>query len=176
METYDDIRVTMALESDARDVWHLLHSLAVHEGKILDFDLTVGKLRANLWGPSPIAGAVLARVNGASVGVALHYRTFPSFHGNPCLFIEDLFVMPTHRRRGVGTALLKACAEEAMQRGCSELRWWALEWNRPAQAFYSAVGARGIDKCVVHAFDLRDSGTMGKLRPSRMVHSTSTVW
>ena len=146
----DRVHISHAQPDDADDVWRLLRELAVYEEKVSDFHLTVSALRFCLWGPRPVAGALLARAGASYVGVALHYPTFPSFSGAPALFLEDLFVLPAYRRRGIGRALLQACIDHAAELDCGSVRWWALDWNNDAMNFYKAVGARTLDACVVH--------------------------
>jgi GNAT superfamily N-acetyltransferase len=149
-----EVTIEVALESDAGQVWQLLRDLAIYEDRLDEFELTVGALRSLLWRRRPVADALVARSNGDAVGVAVCYRTFPTFSGATALFIEDLFVVPDHRHSGVGTKLMQACAREGSRQGCKTLQWWALDWNMEARAFYSRIGARYVGTCIVHALDV----------------------
>ena len=79
------------------------------------------------------------------VGFAVCFHTFSTFLGKPGLYLEDLYVRPTHRRRGVGEALLRRVATIACERDCGRLEWAALDWNAPAVGFYKRLGAEPLD-------------------------------
>ena len=130
--------------------WRLLRELARFEGREHEFALAEDDLYANLFGPAQTAHALLARWDGEPIGLALYYFTFPSFSGAPALWIEDLFVLPTYRGRGVGGALLRRLAHAAVERGCVRMEWWALDWNADARAFYEKIGARARPECIVY--------------------------
>ncbi len=101
-------------------------------------------LASALFGPRPAAEALIAREGGASgepAGFALFFHTFSTFLGRRGLWLEDLFVYPAWRGRGLGKALLSAVAEAARARGCGRLEWAVLDWNTPAIAFYEGMGA-----------------------------------
>ncbi|MDQ6605675.1 MAG: GNAT family N-acetyltransferase [Actinomycetota bacterium] len=94
-----------------------------------------------LFGPAPSAEAVIAEIDGLTVGFALFYSTFSTWECLPGIWLEDLFVPPEHRRAGVGAALLQHLARLAVERGCARLEWTALDWNTPALNFYAKLGA-----------------------------------
>ncbi|HSM81410.1 MAG TPA: GNAT family N-acetyltransferase [Nodosilinea sp.] len=98
-------------------------------------------LAAALFGPRPYAEAVLAWVNGEPVGMALFFHNFSTFLMQPGLYLEDLFVQPTHRGQGIGKALLIYLGQLALERGCGRLEWSVLDWNTPAIEFYQRMGA-----------------------------------
>ncbi len=84
---------------------------------------------------------MLAEDAGASVGVCVRYRTFPSFAGRPAMWIEDIFVAPSHRRRGLARAAFAQLARLAVEQGCVAVEWSVPDWNEPALAAYRAMGA-----------------------------------
>jgi GNAT superfamily N-acetyltransferase len=86
--------------------------------------------------------ALLAEAGGEPVGMALFFSNYSTFLGRPGLYLEDLFVKPEHRGRGLGKALLQEVARIALERGCGRLEWAVLDWNRPAIDFYEKLGAR----------------------------------
>jgi GNAT superfamily N-acetyltransferase len=78
------------------------------------------------------------------VGYAVFFETYSTFLARPTLYLEDLFVLPSHRRRGLGGALLRRCIELAFERGCGRMEWSCLDWNTKAQAVYEGLGARRL--------------------------------
>jgi GNAT superfamily N-acetyltransferase len=84
------------------------------------------------------------------VGFALFFHNYSTFLGRPGLYLEDLFVLPEHRGRGHGKALLRELARLAVQRGCGRLEWSVLNWNEPAIAFYRSLGAVPMTKWTVY--------------------------
>jgi GNAT superfamily N-acetyltransferase len=85
---------------------------------------------------------LLAEVGGQAVGYAVIFETYSTFLARPKLYLEDLFVNPKFRGCGAGLALFKACAQEAIQRGCARMQWTVLDWNEPAIRFYQQMGAQ----------------------------------
>ncbi len=104
-------------------------------------DLDEARLREHLFGPVPACGALLAVADGRAVGFALFFQTYSTFRTQSCLHLEDLFVQPEHRGRGIGLALLRAVAAIAVARGCPRLDWQVLDWNVGAIGFYEQQGA-----------------------------------
>jgi GNAT superfamily N-acetyltransferase len=102
-------------------------------------------LRGHLFGPVPAASVLIAELDGRPVGFALHFISFSTFLARPGIYLEDLFVIPEARGRGIGKALLSAVAAEAVRRDCGRLEWAVLDWNSPAIAFYRSVGAVPMD-------------------------------
>jgi GNAT superfamily N-acetyltransferase len=94
-----------------------------------------------LFGPRLFAEVLIAEVEGEPAGFALFFHNFSTFLGKPGLWLEDLFVMPSKRRRGLGRALLRTLAAVARERGCGRFEWAVLDWNAPAIAFYESLGA-----------------------------------
>ncbi len=88
---------------------------------------------------------LLGELDGRPVGYALYFETYSTFLARPTLYLEDLFVLPQERRHGVGTALFRACAREAVRRGCGRIEWQVLTWNRLALDFYARFAAEPLD-------------------------------
>lgn len=81
-----------------------------------------------------------------AVGYAVYFETFSTFLMRPGIFLEDVFVLPAHRRKGLGRSLLSAVARVAVERGCGRFEWIALDWNEPAHRFYEGLGAAHLDE------------------------------
>src|SRR5690348_6354410 len=138
---------------DADALANLIRELAVYE-KLEHFArATPEDLRRHLFGPHAVAETLIAEVGAEAVGFALFFPTFSTFRGQPGLYLEDLFVRPGHRGRGIGKGLLKALARAAAERGCGRLEWAVLDWNEPAIGFYRSLGARPLDEWIVYRLD-----------------------
>jgi GNAT superfamily N-acetyltransferase len=124
-------------------------------------------LAAALFGPHPLAEAVVATIDGQPAGFALFYATYSTVLGRAGLHLEDLYVRPEHRGGGLGRALLGHLAELAVQRGCARLEWWVLRTNEPALRFYRRLHARALDEIAALRLDgdhLHNLATAGRPR------------
>jgi GNAT superfamily N-acetyltransferase len=133
--------VRAAGPGDAAQVAHFIRELARYERLEHQLDLDLGRLAAHLGGPQPACGALLAEQDGAPVGFALFFPTYSTFRTQACMHLEDLFVLPELRGRGIGLLLLRAVAAAAVARGCPRLDWNVLDWNTDAIGFYERQGA-----------------------------------
>ena len=102
-------------------------------------------MQRSLFGSRPYAEALLAEVGGEAVGLALYFHNFSTFLGKPGLYLEDLFVKPAFRGRGIGKALLSRVARIAVERDCGRMEWSVLDWNEPSIRFYESLGAKPLD-------------------------------
>jgi len=131
-----------ATAADVPQVLAFIRALAEYERLLHAVVATEDGLRRALFGPRPYAEVVLADDGGTPVGFALFFHTFSTFLGQPGIYLEDLFVVPEARDRGVGRALLAHLARLAEARGCGRVEWAVLDWNAPAIRFYESLGAR----------------------------------
>ena len=104
-----------------------------------------GLLRGG-FGPNPYFWCLIAEYGGRPAGFAFCFFNYSTWVGRPGVYIEDLFVLPEFRRRGIGKALLKQVAAIAVEKGCLRLNWAVLDWNTPAIEFYRALGANFQDE------------------------------
>jgi len=102
-----------------------------------------------LFGSHPAAGCLLARNGAHVVGYALHFFTFSTFTGRPGIWLDDLYVRPAFRQRGLGRALIRAVAQIGVERNCRRFEWTALNWNKPALDFYRKLGALAMNEWVL---------------------------
>ena len=130
-----------ATEADVPAIADLIRGLARYEKLEQDVTMTEELLAKSLFGPRPYAETLLAEESGKPIGFALFFHNFSTFLALPGIYLEDLFVVPEHRGRGVGRALLKELARIAVERGCGRLEWSVLDWNRDAIGFYERLGA-----------------------------------
>lgn len=94
--------------------------------------------------------AMLAFVEGEPVGYSVSFETYSTFQARPVFYLEDLFVLPDHRRRGVGAKLFLDCLKRARKRRCCRMEWQVLAWNEPALRFYEKLGAEKLSDWVWH--------------------------
>jgi GNAT superfamily N-acetyltransferase len=161
-----DFSITAATPEDVPSLLELIRELARFERLEHEVETTVESLREGLFGPLPAAGALLARSGSEIAGYALYFSTFCSFVGRPGLWLDDLYVRPPFRARGLGRQLLLAVARIALQRNCGRFEWIALNWNTTALDFYRKVGARALDEWVLLRMD--DAGVrkfVGSVQP-----------
>jgi len=123
----------------------MIRGLAEYERLSQQAVATEESIRASLFGPRPFAEVVLASSGSTPVGFALFFHNFSTFLGRPGLYLEDLFVLPEWRGRGVGRRLLTHLASIAVERGCGRMEWAVLDWNESAIGFYRRLGAQMLD-------------------------------
>ena len=140
---------------DAPTIANLIRELAVYEKLEHQVKATADDLARHLFGDRPAAEAIIAEVDGEPVGFSLFFSTFSTFRGQPGLYIEDIFVRPEHRGRGIGKKLLANVARLAVDRGCGRLEWSVLDWNTPSIEFYRSQGAAPMDEWTVFRVDDR---------------------
>ena len=99
------------------------------------------------------AEVIFVLEEGKEVGFALFFHNFSTFLGRAGLYLEDLFVLPEYRGRGLGKALLRRLAQIARERGCGRMEWWCLDWNSPSIGFYRGLGAKPMDEWTVYRLE-----------------------
>jgi GNAT superfamily N-acetyltransferase len=130
-----------ARPDDVPAVLGLIRALARYEKLEHEVVGTEAQLHEGLFGPRPRVEAIVVDDAGTLVGFALYLHNYSTFLCRPGLYLEDLFVVPEHRGKGHGVALLGELARIATDRGCGRLEWAVLEWNEPAKGFYRSLGA-----------------------------------
>lgn len=148
------ITVRDASEHDIPLILALIAELADYERAPEQAVATPELLRRHLFGQGlgrgPTAECIIGELDGAPMGFALFFHNFSTWLGRPGLYLEDLFVRPAARGRGLGQALFAHVARIAVQRGCGRMEWSVLDWNTPAIDFYRANGATAMDEWTVH--------------------------
>jgi GNAT superfamily N-acetyltransferase len=138
------VRIDPATPADLPEILELIAALADFERLRHLCVATPAQMHDALFGPRPAAEVLIARgpAGGPAAGFALYCQTFSTFLGMRTLWLEDLFVRPGQRGRGIGRALLTALARVARTRGCGRFEWAVLDWNTRAIEFYEAQGAK----------------------------------
>jgi GNAT superfamily N-acetyltransferase len=145
--TYRTEMIRPARVGDVATIHALIRELALYEKLEHQAVATEEQIGASLFGPgSPHAEVLVAEPEeaGRIVGFALFFHNYSTFLGRRGLYLEDLFILPEHRRKGYGTALLRALARLAVDRGCGRFEWAVLDWNEPATRFYESLGAQQL--------------------------------
>lgn len=132
--------------ADVPDVHRLMRELAIYEKIEHEFLVTEAQLHTAFFGERPYAEALLADVEGKPVGVCLWYKTFSSFAGKQDIWIEDIYVDPAYRGRGIARAVFSLLARRALEDGCGAMSWNVLDWNTLAISAYRAMGAVGREE------------------------------
>ncbi len=135
------VQLRFARTSDVPMIAELIRGLARFEKLESEVRMTEDLLAKNLFGSRPYAETLLAEDGPEVVGFALFFHNFSTFLAQPGVYLEDLFVVPEQRGRGIGRALLERLAQIAIERGCGRLEWAVLDWNREAIGFYERLGA-----------------------------------
>jgi GNAT superfamily N-acetyltransferase len=139
------LRMASATERDLSLLLSFIKKLAEYEKLSHLVVATEDLLRDALFGPRPVAEAIIANWNDEPVGFALFFHNFSTFLGRRGIYLEDLFVDPPHRGKGIGKALLIHLAKIAKERNCGRLEWAVLDWNKPSIDFYKGLGAAPLD-------------------------------
>jgi GNAT superfamily N-acetyltransferase len=144
------LRLRPARVDDVPVIRALIEGLAEYERLRHECVATDARLAATLFGAQPSAEVVLAEWEGTPAGFALFFRNYSTFLAAPGTYLEDLFVLPAYRGRGIGRALLAHLAALTVARGGERLEWSVLDWNEDAIRFYRAQGARPQDQWTVY--------------------------
>jgi GNAT superfamily N-acetyltransferase len=136
----DRAEIRPARPDDVFDILDMIRELGEYERLAHEVVATAELLRRHLF-EEPVAHAFLALVEGRTAGFALFFPSFSTFLGRPGVYLEDLYVRPAHRGKGLGRALLSHVAAFARERGGGRLEWSVLDWNEPAIGFYRRLGA-----------------------------------
>lgn len=140
----------VATPADAETILGFIQALADYENESDAVEVDAATLRAQLAeSPQPFECLIASR-DGRDVGFALFFHNYSTWRGRRGIWLEDLFVLPAQRGRGVGKALLSRVAAIARERDCARLEWAVLDWNQPAIEFYRSLGAAAQDEWTTH--------------------------
>ncbi len=138
-----------AVEADVPLILGFIRELAEYEKLLHEVVATEEAIRRSLFSERPHAEVVIGELSGTAVCFALYFHTYSTFLGQPGLYLEDLYVKPEMRGKGLGTTMLAYLAHLAQQRNCGRLEWSVLDWNEPAIKVYRSIGAKPQDEWTV---------------------------
>ena len=143
------IEIRPAIESDVPLILAFIRELAEYERLSHQCVASEQLLREHLFGPNPTAFALMAFLDQRAAGYALYFRNFSTFLARPGIYLEDVYVSPQFRGKGIGQALLRRVARIAVEQNAGRLEWAVLDWNAPAIGFYKKLGAVPLDDWTV---------------------------
>lgn len=139
-----------ATVQDVPTILRCIRGLAEYERLAHECEATADLVRDSLFGASPAAEVTLAFAGDEPAGFALWFRSYSTFLARPGIYLEDLFVFPEFRGKGLGRRLLRSLARTVVERGYGRLEWAVLDWNADAIGFYQALGARPMTEWTTH--------------------------
>mgnify|MGYP001047025407 CR=1 FL=1 len=142
--------IRKAVLADAPLILNFIRELAEYEKLLHEVEIDLPTLKKNLFGEKPYAYAIIGEYQGKPAGLALYFHNFSTFLGRPGIYLEDLYVKPDYRGKGLGKQLLSHLAKKAIEMDCGRLEWWVLNWNEPAINFYKSLGAKPMDEWTVN--------------------------
>jgi GNAT superfamily N-acetyltransferase len=143
------LSIRPARSGDEALILAFIRKLAEYEKLVHEVVADEMLIAETLFAPQPKAFCDIAEWNGESAGYALWFYNYSTFHARHGIYLEDLFVEPHHRGKGIGKSLLKGLARRCVDEGLTRLQWWVLDWNASAIAAYEALGARPMDEWTV---------------------------
>ncbi len=138
----DTINIRFATENDIPIILELIKELAVYEKLAEEVTADETKLKNTLFGETIFAQVLIAEYNGKPAGHALFFYNYSTFLAKPGIYLEDLFVKPDYRGKGIGKQLLNKLIQVAKENNCGRVEWAVLDWNEPAIQFYQNLGAK----------------------------------
>jgi GNAT superfamily N-acetyltransferase len=141
--------VRPARQEDVPDLISLVRELAEYERALEQALATEADFTRDLFGPSPRVHALVAEVDGIVIAYAIYFLNYSTWLGKHGIFLEDLYVRQAHRGLGAGTALLRALAQECVDKAYGRFEWSVLDWNEPALRFYRSLDAVPMDEWTV---------------------------
>jgi GNAT superfamily N-acetyltransferase len=148
-----DITIRLAEESDAGLILTFIQGLAEYEKLAHEVVASEEDLRRTLFGERPSAEVLISEYAGQPAGFALFFTNYSTFLARPGIYLEDLFVLPEYRGKGIGITLLTYLAALVVKRKMGRLDWSVLDWNEPAIKFYEQMGARGLTEWTQYRLD-----------------------
>ena len=143
------LRIVNARPEHGSLIFSLIRELAEYEELLNEVEATEAAIAATLFSDNPRLFCEIAEWNGEGVGFAVWFLNFSTFSGRHGIYLEDLFVRPAFRGKGIGKALLAYLARTCVEKGWSRLQWSVLDWNAPSIAFYKSLGTVLMDEWTV---------------------------
>jgi GNAT superfamily N-acetyltransferase len=145
----ENLEIRFAKESDVKEIFALIKELAEYEKLSDQISTTEEELKQTLFGKDNFVEILVAEYQNKIVGQALFFKNFSTFLGKPGIYLEDLYVKPELRSKGIGKTLLNKIISIAKERNYGRVEWSVLDWNEPAIEFYKRIGAKPMDEWTV---------------------------
>ncbi|MFO7525218.1 MAG: GNAT family N-acetyltransferase [Ignavibacteriaceae bacterium] len=150
------ILIRKAIPSDVPAIIYLINELAEYEKLSQEVEITELQLHNALFGNETFTEVLIAEFESAISGYALFFKNFSTFKGKPGIYLEDLFVKPDFRGKGIGKALFESIIKTAKEKNYGRVEWSVLKWNQPAINFYEARGAAALDDWTIYRLTAND--------------------
>jgi len=137
--------IRAARRDDSALIFALVRELAEYEKLSAEVDATEDAVAAALFTPEPRLFCDIAEWSGEAAGFSTWFLNYSSFRGRHGVYLEDIFVRPAFRKRGIGKALMQRLARRCVEQGYARFEWAVLDWNAPSIAFYKSIGAQVLD-------------------------------
>jgi GNAT superfamily N-acetyltransferase len=161
----NDLQIRAATPDDIPEILAFIRELAEYERAPEQAVATRDDLLRDGWGKEPKFRVVIAEWEGKPAGFALFFYNYSTWQGRAGLYLEDLFVRPVFRGKGIGKALLLHLAEIAVRENCGRFQWQVLDWNTPAIDFYKSLGARVLDEWLTMRVEGEALQRLGRSKP-----------
>lgn len=135
------ITIRNATPKDSPTIFNFIMELAIYEKAPNEVKTTVEEIENSLFSPNTIAKALICEEDGLAIGFAVYFYNYSTWLGKKGIYLEDLYVSKSKRKRGSGKALLKFLAQKALEENCGRFEWSCLDWNTPSREFYESFGA-----------------------------------
>ena len=142
----EEITIRKAEEKDIPLILQFIKGIAEYEKLLHEVEATDERLRESLFSKNANTEVLLCYLDDVPVAYAVYFHNFSTFVGKKGLYLEDIFVYPEYRKKGIGKLLLKRIARTAVERNCGRMEWAVLNWNQPAIDFYKSIGAVPLDE------------------------------
>jgi len=159
------ITIRRARRREISLIYSLIRELAEYDKLLHEFEATEIDIEAALFSDNPRLFCEIAEWDGEAVGFAVWFFNFSTFSGRSGIYLEDLFVRPAHRGKGIGKALLSHLARLCVANGWARLQWAVLDWNAPSIAFYQSLGAVLMDEWTVCRINGPALAALAKAKP-----------
>jgi len=144
-----DVTFRVATENDIPEILNFIKALAEYENLSDDVSADEEQLKKTLFGKNRFVEVIIADYKNEPAGFMLFFHNYSTFLGKPGIYLEDLFVKPEFRGKGIGKILLTYLGKLAVERGCGRIEWSVLDWNEPSIKFYKSFGSKPMDEWTV---------------------------
>ena len=135
------LKIREATPKDSQTIFDFIMKLAIYEKAPNEVKTTVSEIEKSLFSPNATAKALICEEDGVAIGFAVYFYNYSTWLGKKGIYLEDLYVSESKRKRGAGKALLKYLAQKAIEENCGRFEWSCLDWNTPSREFYESFGA-----------------------------------
>ena len=135
---------------DIEAIHDLIVELAIYEREPDAVTATVDDIKKSLFDQNPVANCLVSEIDNKIVGIAIWFLNYSTWLGKPGIYLEDLYVKPEFRGKGIGLGLMRSLAKICVENGYERFQWWVLDWNEPSIKFYKSIGADAMDEWTVY--------------------------